>query len=203
MLASIYTGAFLTGAQLFFQLHLLRCTYSVIKIPTIIPQHAILSIFILTVTLLVANIGVMKERDLQFTLDELCALVEMNKRKVRYYIQKGLVDRPIGLAKGAFYTHRHVEQLLAIRKWKDAGLSLERIQELLGGELQEEGAPGRVVPPPRPKKVGAIEVWSHLHIADGIEVQIEPQRSGLSPEQVRALCRMIMHAYEQVQQGEE
>lgn len=145
----------------------------------------------------------MKEDGLQFTLDELSALVEMNKRKVRYYIQKGLVDRPDGSGKGAFYGHRHVEQLLTIRKWKDAGVSLERIQELLGREQQQEGAPGRIVPPPRPRKAGAVEVWSHLTIADGIEVQIEPQRSGLSPEQIRALCRMIMQAYEQVQQGEE
>ena len=145
----------------------------------------------------------MKERDLQFTLDDLCALVEMNKRKIRYYIQKGLVDRPEGLGKGAFYTHRHVEQLLAIRKWKDAGLSLERIQELLGREPQEAGASGRVVPPPRPKRAGSVEVWSHIYIADGVEVHVDPQRSGLGPEQVRALCRMIMHAYERVQRGEE
>lgn len=142
----------------------------------------------------------MKGHDLQFTLDELCTLVEMNKRKVRYYIQKGLVDRPEGSGKGAFYAHRHVEQLLTIRKWKDAGVSLERIQEILGREPQGEGASGRLVPPLRPKKTGSVEVWSHLTIADGVEVQIEPHRSGLSPEQIRTLCRMIMHAYEQVQQ---
>ena len=145
----------------------------------------------------------MKDRGLHFTLDELCALVEMNKRKIRYYIQKGLVDRPEGSGKGAFYGYRHAEQLLTIRKWKDSGVSLERIQELLGREPQEEQASVRVVPPPRPRKAGAVEVWSHLTIADGVEVQIEPQRSGLSPEQVRALCRMIMQFYEQIQHVEE
>ena len=60
----------------------------------------------------------MKNKDQKFILDEICALVEMNKRKVRFYIQKGLVDRPEGTGKGAFYTHVHLEQLLAIRKWK-------------------------------------------------------------------------------------
>ena len=70
----------------------------------------------------------------KFTIDEICALVEMNKRTVRYYIQKGLVDRPEGIGKGAFYSHAHLEQLLAIRKWKAAGLSLERIQDILAGE---------------------------------------------------------------------
>ena len=143
----------------------------------------------------------MKNSGQLFTLDELCALVEMNKRKIRFYIQKGLLDRPEGSGKGAYYTHRHLEQLLEIRKWKGAGLSLERIQEIL-----QDGQPGseanRPVPPPRLRKAGSIEVWSHLHIADGVELHIEPQRSGLTPEQVRALCRSIIAAYDHLQKEE-
>lgn len=143
----------------------------------------------------------MKDANRTFTLDELCALVEMNKRKFRFYIQKGLIDRPEGTGKGAFYTHHHLEQLLTIRKWKDAGLSLERIQELLGDERQDVES-GRPVPPPRARKAGSVEVWSHLHIADGVELHIEPQRSGLTPEQIRALCQAIMQEYEKIQTGE-
>jgi DNA-binding transcriptional MerR regulator len=59
----------------------------------------------------------------------------MNKRTVRYYIQKGLVDRLEGVGKGAFHSRSHLEQLLSIRKWKAAGLSRERIQEILTGEV--------------------------------------------------------------------
>ena len=136
-----------------------------------------------------------------FTLDELCVLVEMNKRKVRFYIQKGLIDRPDGSGKGAFYTYHHLEQLLIIRKWKDAGLSLERIQGLLG-DVRQNTQSSTPVPPPRTRKPGSIEVWSHLFIADGVELHIEPQRSGLTPEQVRALCQTIVHAYEKIQTGE-
>ena len=143
----------------------------------------------------------MKNNSQTFTLDELCTLVEMNKRKIRFYIQKGLIDRPEGTGKGAFYTHQHLEQLLTIRKWKDAGLSLERIQELLGDELQNSQST-LPVPPPRAKRPGSVEVWSHLHIADGVELHIEPQRSGLAPEQVRALCQAIVQAYGKIQTGE-
>lgn len=143
--------------------------------------------------------GVMKNRI--FSIDELCALVEMNKRKIRFYIQKGLIDRPEGTGKGAFYTYQHIEQLLAIRKWKEAGLTLERIQELLDDE-QQTAAGDKPVPPPRAKKTGSIEVWSHLHIADGLELHIEPQRSGLSPEQLRALCRAILIEYQNIQAGD-
>ena len=50
----------------------------------------------MTMTLLVYSMSVMKNETKKFTIDEICALVEMNKRTVRYYIQKGLVDRPEG-----------------------------------------------------------------------------------------------------------
>ena len=143
----------------------------------------------------------MKEEQKIFSLDELCTLLEMNKRTIRYYIQHGLVDRPQGTGKGASYTHSHLEQLLAIRKWKDAGLSLERIQELLGDE-NYNAEPGRLIPPPRPRRAGAIEVWSHLHITDGIELHIEPQRSGLTPEQVRSLCQEIVRQFEKIKTEE-
>jgi len=140
----------------------------------------------------------MKKDQNTFSLEELCTLVEMNKRKIRFYMQKGLVDRPEGTGKGAHYTHRHLEQLLIIRKWKSAGLSLDRIQELMidDDQLSEP------VPPPRRKQTGDIEVWSHLYIQDGIELHFESQRSNLTPEQVRALCREIMKQFEKIKSEE-
>ncbi len=143
----------------------------------------------------------MKNEAKIFTLDELCTLVDANKRTIRFYIQKGLVDRPEGTGKGAYYTHRHLEQLLGIRKWKDAGLSLERIQELLGHSTDADLS-GKPVPPPRPRRSGAVEVWSRVYLQDGLELHIEPQRSGLAPEQVRACCREIIRVYLAIKQGE-
>lgn len=139
----------------------------------------------------------MKNTNKTFTLEELSPLVEMNKRKIRFYIQKGLVDKPEGTGKGAYYTHRHLEQLLTIRKWKEAGLSLERIEELLGYTDQTADLV-RPIPPPRPKKTGSVEVWSHIYIEDGVELHIDPHRSGLSPEQIRALSQEILKLYENI-----
>ncbi len=156
--------------------------------------------FFLTLTLKVLIIDVMKNESKKFTLAELCALVEMNKRKIRFYMQKGLVDRPEGTGKGSYYTHNHLEQLLAIRKWKAAGLTLERIQDLLTSETEMSDS-GRPLPPPRPKRPGSIEVWSHILISDGIELHIEPQRSGLNPEQIRSLCRTLLVQYEKNKTG--
>ena len=144
----------------------------------------------------------MKNKQKRFALEELCALVGMNKRKIRFYIQKNIVNRPEGTGKGAFYTHRHLEQLLAILKWKDAGLSLERIQELLADEDRTAEPGKKPIPPPRPKKAGSVEVWSHLYIENGVELHIEPQRSGLTPEQVRALCQAVVEQYRKIKKEE-
>jgi DNA-binding transcriptional MerR regulator len=132
----------------------------------------------------------------EFTIDELAALTELPPRNVRYYIQKGLVDRPEGIGKGAYYTERHLEQLLLVRKWQLAGLSLERI-----GEVLKQPTAGSL--PPTPRRAGTVEVWSHLVVADGVEVTLEPGRAGLSPEQVRAFFRDVTRIYQQLHESEE
>lgn len=131
-----------------------------------------------------------------FSLDEISALAELPRRTVRYYIQCGLIDRPQGIGKGAFYSERHVEQLLLVRKWQLAGLSLERIGELL--KQPDDGGPL----PPTPRRAGTVEVWSHLVVADGIELTLEPGRAGLTPEQVRAFFRAVSQAYAQIHESE-
>jgi DNA-binding transcriptional MerR regulator len=125
-----------------------------------------------------------------YTLDELCTLSELPKRTVRYYIQLGLVDRPIGETRAAHYTSHHLEQLLLIRKWTDAGVSLERIGELLHGSAPPV--------PPRPRGSGTVEVWSHLVVADGIEVTLDTTRAGLTPEQAREFFRGALTLYQNI-----
>ena len=125
-----------------------------------------------------------------YSLDELCTLVELPKRTVRYYIQLGLVDRPVGETRAAHYTSSQLEQLLSIRKWSQAGVSLERIRELL------DGAPPTV--PPRPRAAGTVEVWSHLVVADGIEITLEPGRAGLTTEQARAFFKGVVALHQNI-----
>jgi len=52
----------------------------------------------------------------RLTLDDLASLTGTTPRTVRFYIQQGLVSRPEGAKRGAFYLRRHVEQLLMIRR---------------------------------------------------------------------------------------
>jgi DNA-binding transcriptional MerR regulator len=127
-----------------------------------------------------------------FSLDELCTLTDLTKRTVRYYVQIGLVNRPEGETRAAKYSPQHLEQLLLVKKWTAAGVSLDRIRELLQG--------GSAPVPERGRVPGSIEVCSHLHVADGVELVIEPTRAGLTPEQLRHFVRAVMNAYEQINQ---
>jgi DNA-binding transcriptional MerR regulator len=136
------------------------------------------------------------DSEIHHTLDDLSALTDLPLRTIRYYIQQDLVDRPIGEKRGAYYTTRHLEQLLTIRKWQAAGVSLDRIREI----LQER--PSGLLPPPRPRGPGTVEVWSHIVIADGFELTLEPGRAGLSAEAVRALARSVMALYQQIRDDE-
>ena len=134
----------------------------------------------------------------RIAIDELCALVDIPRRTVRYYVQEGLVDRPAGAKRGAYYTKRHVEQLMAIRTWQRAGLSLDRIRELVsgGGEISSP------LPPPRAKSPGDVTLRTHVTLAAGVELVIDPQEAGLGAETVRAIVRRAASLVEQTRKEE-
>ena len=125
-----------------------------------------------------------------YQLADLCVLADLPPRTIRYYVQIGMVDRPEGETRAARYGAMHLEQLLLIKKWTAAGLSLDRIRELLRGE------PAPVSP--RARAIGSVEVRSHLMVADGVDLVIEPGRAGLSPEQVRHFIQGVMAVFIQI-----
>lgn len=121
-----------------------------------------------------------------YTLAELCELSGLSIRTARYYIQIGLVDKPEGETRAARYSAKHLEQLLLVQKWVVAGVSLERIKD----QLQ-----GGVALPRAARRPGSLEVKSHLLLAEGVELVIEPGAAGMSPEEVRAFAKGVMALY--------
>ncbi|GAM73646.1 femC protein [Vibrio ishigakensis] len=80
-----------------------------------------------------------------YSLQQLSELTELPVRTIRFYIQKELVDRPIGERKAAKYSEKHLEQCLKIKKWTDAGLSLSKVAEAMATPPSDV---------PTPKKTG-------------------------------------------------
>ena len=72
-----------------------------------------------------------------YSLAQLCLLADMPIRTVRYYIQIALVNRPAGGTRAARYDSEHLQQLLLIKKWTQAGLALDRIRDILHGQISD------------------------------------------------------------------
>ena len=129
----------------------------------------------------------------QYTIDELSILVDISKRTIRYYIQQGLVSRPAGEKRGSHYTQEHLEQLLEIKKWQKEGLSLERIKSLLTIDPDMT-----CITPSNTPKPGDISVWSRIFVDDGVEIQIDPGKADMTPEELRAFVAQFTELYQQI-----
>jgi DNA-binding transcriptional MerR regulator len=132
----------------------------------------------------------LSQPDRTYTADDLATLANVPRRTLRYYIQLGLVDRPIGETRAAYYTWQHLRQLLEVRERTEQGWSLERIAELQrrGGE-----SPSAALAEARP---GTVSVRSHIRLAPGVELVVEPGQADLNPEQLRRFARDAVAAYQ-------
>jgi DNA-binding transcriptional MerR regulator len=134
------------------------------------------------------------EPDKTFTLDELAeAAGHVNPRTIRYYIQLGLLDPPQGQTRAARYTVQHLGRLVQIKSLTEQGLSLERVAEVLA---QPPSALPAAVKQPRP---GEVSVRTHIFLAPGVELVIDPGRASLSAGELRRLTRVLLAACERHQ----
>lgn len=128
----------------------------------------------------------------QFSIDELSELTALPVRTIRFYIQMGLVDRPVGQKRASHYLVSHLERLLAVKRLAVEGLSLEAIRKKLGDASQEISGGDGSTPP------GTVTVHSHIAVAPGIELVVNPQASGLSAQEIRRLINGVLETVRSV-----
>ena len=126
-----------------------------------------------------------------YSLNDLCRLSALPVRTVRYYIQIGLLNKPLGEKRGAYYTQHHLDQLLRIVELSQAGVSLDRIRQVLQGADAPVG--------PATRKLGAVQVRSHICLGPGLELQVTPEEARLSPAQLRAFIAAVTQAIQDIQ----
>jgi DNA-binding transcriptional MerR regulator len=138
-----------------------------------------------------------------------------NLRTVRYYTTLGLLDRPVMRGRVAYYTRRHLAQLVAIKRLQAEGLTLAEVQQRLYGlpddaleriarlpeSLETLDAPTPPAStrrrrrfwteppaPPTAPEATRVQTWQVILLAPGVELSLllpEP----LDPQAVAQLLR--------------
>lgn len=132
----------------------------------------------------------------EFSLKQLSELVNISERNIRYYIQRDLVDPPIGARKTAKYTQGHLEQILTIQKWQKAGLSLDKIQAILHHDESIQ------LPPEPPTEPGTVSMVSKIFISDGVQLEINMLKAQLTNSQLRVLTKQILSTLNELDKDE-
>ena len=60
----------------------------------------------------------------RLSIDELAAVTGVSRRTVHYYIQRRLIDPPLGRGRGRHYDRRHALQILNVRDLQRRGVAL-------------------------------------------------------------------------------
>lgn len=121
--------------------------------------------------------------DVTYSIDDLCRLTGFTRRTIRFYVQEGLLERPEGERRAAYYLEKHLEALLTIKRLTAAGLSLDAVRTRLKTPDDEE--------PPVKRKAGTARTCVHVTVADGVELVIDSSEAKLAPEKLRELCRQV------------
>lgn len=137
------------------------------------------------------------EQEKHYRIDELSELTGIVERNIRFYIQKGLLDKPEGERRGAYYTNIHLEQLLIIKQLRDEeGLSLEKIKQSLHRASSEDAS--LIV-----DRSGTQRIWQIIIIGEGLTLNNCPELSGLKQEQLESLYQVVQKELEHIERKKE
>ncbi len=103
-----------------------------------------------------------------YGIEELAELGGVSRRTVRYYVQRGLLPPPTGTGRGKHYTADHLDALIRVRDWQQAGVSLDEIKRRTDG-TPPLVAPARAEPMPVSSAPPA-RAWLRFEFGDAVEV---------------------------------
>lgn len=98
-------------------------------------------------------------------IGELAEQAGVSRRTVRYYVQQALLPPPVGRGRGSRYGTAHLERLLRIKGWQEAGLSLAEVRRRLDG----------AEPLPLPVAVPRTTVLRY-ELAPGVVLEVAPEK---------------------------
>ena len=161
-----------------------------------------------------------------YSIGDLAVAGGVSRRTVRFYVQRGLLEPPLGLGRGARYSEAHLARLREIRAGHDRGVALH---DLRAGPPRPAPRPARTPPAPSPATPSAPPAepapakrdtwwaaWDESPAADnaaalrfvpgqswlrqpltmGYELHVPSQREPLSTRQLNELIRRLFELLE-------
>ena len=125
----------------------------------------------------------MKTRETKYSIGELAALTGVTRRTIRFYVQKGLLQSPLGRGRGRHYTEEHAERIMKIRALQKDGVPLDQMADVLRGGPVFSG-----------EKLEKCLV-TRVRLADGVWMEFSGGRNVPSPGKLAQLvesCRKIL-----------
>ena len=113
----------------------------------------------------------------RYDINELAALAGVNRRTVRFYVQRGLLPQPLGTGRGAHYDQAHLARLIEVRTQQESGLSLDQIAAPDAPITPVAPSRQRSAAPARP-----LTAWQRVAVADGIELHVRADQIALAPD---------------------
>jgi DNA-binding transcriptional MerR regulator len=129
----------------------------------------------------------------RYAIGDLAALGGVSRRTVRYYVQEGLIPKPLGVGRGDHYTNDHLEQLLRVKNMQEAGRTLEEIRQALAGPRARRAGEAPRLRTPAVRR----SLWRHVALAPGVELLVASTVRLPSPARLQELadwCRQYFIA---------
>lgn len=133
----------------------------------------------------------------RYGIEELAALGGVTRRTVRYYVQEGLLQAPLGVGRGRHYGPEHLARLQAVKGLQERGLSLDDVRsELERGPRRQRAAAATSLPEPQV----ARSAWTRVEVVPGVELHVSGQRRLPPPGRLRELaewCERHFRGYDE------
>lgn len=100
----------------------------------------------------------------RYSIGELADLAGVSRRTVHFYVQRRLIDPPLGLGRGRHYDERHLSQIRRVRELQRLGVPLasmagESLEAVTARDAAAQVPPG-----------AAVDVWAGAGAIAGAQV---------------------------------
>ena len=120
-----------------------------------------------------------------YNIEALGKLTGLNRRTIRYYVQRGILQKPHGGGRGHYYTGEHANRIREIQRLREQGVPIEKMREIFSEPQKINQAEEKIAT----SSVYREEIWHRVTI--GEEIEISFREGGLSERDRGDIIRYI------------